>query len=104
MSLFLLKKEKLVWQINNFPVTNFSSTYKSKINLFLFLSLRLEGEETLKCRYFCRPPCAKVSYSNDHGCTWKVRFFCFRSEIPFLGIFGPKRLKLSVPVEIWYRN
>ena len=104
MSLFLLKKEKLVWQINNFPVTNFSSTYKNKINLFLFLSLRLEGEETLKSRCFCRSPCAKVSYTNDHGCTWKVRFFCFRPEIPFLGILGPKRLKLSVPVEIWYRN
>ena len=37
-------------------------------------------------------PNAKKLYivSNNHGPTQKCDFFCFRSEIPFLGKLGPK--------------
>ena len=30
------------------------------LNVIVFLSLRLKGEETLKYRIVCRPPCKKV--------------------------------------------
>ena len=37
---------------------NYYSYYYSSRSFFLYL--RLEGVETLKCRYVCRPPCGKV--------------------------------------------
>ena len=54
----------------------------------ILLSLRLEGEDTLKYRCVCQPPFNIVS--NDHGRTHKW------PEIPFLGKFGQNQSKLSV--------
>ena len=33
-----------------------------------------------------------------------THFFCFRSETPFLGKFGPKKSNLLVSAEIWYQE
>ena len=46
-----------------------------------YLSLRLEGEETLKYRHVCRPPCGKVWYSKQRPWTHaRARFSCFGLE------------------------
>ena len=57
-----------------------------------FLSLRLEGEETLKYGCVCRPTCGKFQYSKQVTTidALKVRFFCFRLKLRFLGKFVPK--------------
>ena len=49
------------------------------------LSLRLEGEETLKYRCISRPPCKKKIniISNDQGRTHKSDFSVFKQKYPF---------------------
>ena len=57
---------------------------------FLYLSLRLKGEETLKCRCVYQPRAEKfIIVSKNHGHTQKCDF-CFAPELPFLGKFGLK--------------
>ena len=63
-------------------------------DIFLLLSLRLEGEETLKYCCICQPSWGKVYYSKERPWTHsKMRFYCFRSEIPFLSKFGQRKIK-----------
>ena len=65
--------------------------------LLLLLSLRLEGEETLKYRCVCRPQCGKVQYSRSrpwmHAQMW---FFRFQQQIPFLRKFAKKKKKIRI--------
>ena len=62
-------------------------------SIFWFASFewQLEGEETLKYRCVCRPPCGKVHYSKWQKWTKaKMCIFYFRPEITFLGKFDLK--------------
>ena len=37
-----------------------------------------------------------------HRIQWWSEFFCFRLEIPFLGIFGSKNQNRQFKLNIWY--
>ena len=48
------------------------------------LSLRPEGEETVECRYVCRPQAENFDIlSDDHGRTRKCDFSVFSRKYPF---------------------
>ena len=62
----------------------------------ILLTLRLEGEKTLKYHCVCQFPCGKIYYNEYRP--WphaQVRFSNFRPEIPFLDKCGPKKKKIK---------
>ena len=66
----------------------------------LWLSLQLEGEETLKYHCVCRPRAKKFNIvSNNHGHT-QVRFSHFSLEIYFYGKFGQKNKRNKKTVSV----
>ena len=57
---------------------------RNVVIIYHLLSLRLDGEETLKYLCVCRSPCGKVNIvSNDHGRTHKCDFSDFGRKYPF---------------------
>ena len=58
--------------------------YCVKYETSVDLPQQIEGEETLKCRCVCQPPCGKFNViSKDHGRTQKFDFSVFNGKYPF---------------------